>query len=342
MSLLAGSAILIDRLSFFQHKEIIAEVKEHLGGVRRQLDRQISSNFTILAEIMEHVRQGQGKLMRPMLYIVSEAALENRHDRDSIEIAAAFELIHISSLLHDDVLDHSDQRRNRSTLNRRWDNRSAILMGDMLYSRACRTFNRLCNRQIVDQITKIVISMCEGQLIELQERDNLLISEKSYEEIIRKKSAELISLVCRVAAEQSKPESNWNTVLERYGLHLGMAFQIIDDVLDYTGGDDQFGKEVFNDLAEGNVTLPLIHALSTVPSEQLSYYQEQLKKEGGKRLEVLAPLLESVDLKDGLRYAERRAEEHADLARCALQVLPENRYRQALVDVTEFVVQRNS
>jgi octaprenyl-diphosphate synthase len=254
-------------------------------------------------------------------------------------LAVVFEFIHAASLLHDDVVDHAKFRRNRPAANTVWGNQAVVLVGDFLYSKAMRLTVGYDSVRILEVLSEATTGMSEGEVLQLVYADNLEISEEEYIEVITRKTAVLISAACQIGAIFGGSDMQREKALKAYGHNLGIAFQLIDDTLDYTGDVKELGKPVGNDIQEGKATLPLICALRNgKPGDSARlrdfFNSKQLRNED------FAEIKELVTRSGGLDYTSRLASHHIQMAKQALAVFPEHPIRDLLSDIADYVICR--
>ncbi len=309
-------------------KRLYAHIHSRLRDVEKALQRLTRSSNPLIAEINAYLFDHSGKRIRPALLLLS-AGLSGRVDGNrAVECGALVELLHTASLLHDDIIDHSDLRRGRKTVHVKWGPNITVLLGDFLYikSLARSLSNRLPGLARI--LTDVSTQMIEGELAEYRQSGNLDLTEKDYLDIIRRKTASLFSASCRIGGMLGGLSAEKENALAEYGTCLGMSFQIIDDLLDYTGDEKTMGKPALSDLAEGRVTLPLIRAL---------------RHQGAKERKRLRRLFGSAIIREGpaLGQTYRRAEAFSRRASEALKDFPPSPHKQSLSLLTRFVLERN-
>lgn len=322
-------------------KRIFDLIKAELALVEEEYERQASSNIQVIDYLGEYLRASGGKRVRPALLILSNYAVGGNAAKDNvIRLATVMEMLHTATLVHDDIIDNADLRRNRSSVNARFGNQTAVLMGDWLYMSAFETTVRERSLEIIDILTRLTRKMTEGELIQLTRIGRLDISEAEYFDILERKTAFLFSACCEVGAILAGAGVAEQNALRDYGMHLGVAFQLSDDVLDLTSETETLGKAAGSDLLEGKLTLPLIYLLEKVPS--LEAKLEKIMFDGEYTAisrEDLRALLRDHGV---IQVIKERADDYVDRARKSLDVLPESRYRSCLEDVLTFVTGRSS
>jgi octaprenyl-diphosphate synthase len=309
-----------------------------LGRVGDELRRIIAADFPVVADVNEHLLHMKGKLFRPTLLLLSHQAA-GADDPRAVTLAAVVELIHLATLVHDDSVDHSVLRRGLPTINALFSHQVAVIMGDYLYSRAIIELVRLDDIAPLRVFARVTNEMTIGEMRQLEAHDKLAYSEAQYDELIRAKTASLLSAACEVGALRAPAE--YRDALARFGMRLGMAFQIADDLLDYTAAEAVTGKPSGLDLREHKITLPLIAALGAMPAEDRRRVHELMTTaEPGDAL--VADVIRSVGAAGGLDSARRRALEFAQQAEAELDILPPSAARDALRDSIAYAVERRS
>lgn len=299
------------------------------------IDR-LESDVELVENIGHYIVEAGGKRLRPLLVLLAARACGYRGEQH-IQLAAVIEFIHTATLLHDDVVDTSDLRRGRLTANARWGNAPSVLVGDFLYSRAFQMMVSLGDVAVMRVLADTTNVIAEGEVQQLLNARNPDLTEQDYFTVIDKKTAQLFSAASEIGALIARCDSDQCARLRDYGRHLGIAFQLVDDALDYQGDSEALGKNVGDDLAEGKATLPLIHAMKTAP-EQAGIIRDALL-EGG--LEQLEPIVKLVHQTGALDYTMARAQEHAERAIALLDGFSDSPEKQALADLARFSVDRS-
>lgn len=316
-------------------------IRPELALVEEEYERQASSNIQVIDYLGEYLRASGGKRVRPALFILSNyAAGGDAKAENVIRLATVMEMLHTATLVHDDIIDNADLRRNRSSVNARFGNQAAVLMGDWLYMSAFETTVRERSLEIIDILTRLTRKMTEGELMQLTLIGRVDISELEYFDILRRKTAYLFSACCEIGAILASAPVDQRAALGAFGMDLGIAFQLADDVLDLTSGTEQLGKAAGSDLLEGKITLPLIRLIQQEPAtaQQL----ERIMFEGSYRALQRDDLIQSLQDSGAIESIKREAQTYADRARKNLDVLPQSRYRSCLEDVLAFVTERKS
>ena len=319
-----------------QLHEIQAPVRERLDEVAAELQRVVVADFPMIEAITGHLLSMKGKMFRPTLTLLA-SAVEGRSEPRAIPLAAVVELVHLATLVHDDSVDHSTLRRGMPTINALFTHQISVIMGDFLYSRAVVELVRVGDMAPLQVLAHATNQMTIGEMRQLTALDALRFSEEDYDALIDAKTASLLSAACEIGAIAGA--ARHRQALARYGLQLGMAFQIVDDLLDYTADTSTTGKPTGLDLREHKVTLPLIHALRHVSAPGRAVV-ERLFAESEPDDEMIANVIGIVEEHGGLDYARRRGERFADEAAEALSELPESRATAALRDAIAYVMER--
>jgi len=299
--------------------------------------QELTSDVVLINQIGHYIINSGGKRLRPMLLLLTAKALNYQQDNHLV-LAAVIEFIHTATLLHDDVVDESDLRRGKDTANAVWGNAASVLVGDYLYSSAFEMMVRTNNMRVMEILSKTTTAIAEGEVLQLLNCNNPAITEEKYLEVISRKTAILFSAATRLGAVIANAHSDIEESIAAYGQHLGVAFQLIDDVLDYTSNKDELGKNLGDDLAEGKPTLPLIYAIENGTKDQADTITNAIKT--GNR-ESFNEVYDIVKATNAITYTEQRANEEAQKAINALNNLPDSEYKEALELLARFSVQRN-
>jgi len=317
-------------------RDIQAPVRADLTAVGEELWRIVSADVPLVQDVQGHLMGMKGKLFRPTLLLLS-SSVEGESPRKAISFAAIIELIHLATLVHDDAVDHSVLRRGMPTLNALFSHQVSVIMGDYLYLRALRELVTIGDLEAMRAITFASNDMTIGEIRQLAQYDALAFSESDYETLIRAKTAALFMAACDVGAQCGAPRHR--QALARYGERLGMAFQVADDLLDYTEQQEMTGKPSGLDLKEHKVTLPLIAALREMP-ESARKRVDALFASPEPDDEAIAEVVAIVEAHGGLDYARRRADQYSREAEEALAELPEGPSKSSLMDAIGYVVER--
>ncbi len=314
-------------------------IAAELAEVESRFAAELVSDLSCVNDLARHLEQYRGKMLRPMLVLLS--GLASRPDRPLGDahrvLAAVVEMVHMATLVHDDVLDESQIRRRAVTINTLRGNEAAVMLGDYLISHAYHLCSSLDSQVAARLIAAATDTVCEGELLQLSNRNNWSLDEQTYFEIIRRKTAALCGVSCRLGAIASSADKSTCDSLDRYGELLGVAFQIIDDVLDLTGDQAVVGKSLGKDLEKGKLTLPLIHRLETAPPAQRQQLVQLLRGDTpGKAQRIGQILAES----DSVPYARKRAEQLVEQAKAQLNALPASAARDTLMFIADGVITR--
>lgn len=299
---------------------------------------RLHSDILLVRQVAEYIVSSGGKRLRPILVLLIAKALGYRGERH-VDLAAVIEFIHTATLLHDDVVDESALRRGRSTANAMFGNAASVLVGDFLYSRAFQMMvecNSLRVMQVMADATNVI---SEGEVLQLMHIGDLDLNEEDYFQVIRYKTAKLFEAGAQIGAILAEVDEPTETAAATYGRELGVAFQIIDDVLDYSGSTDAIGKNLGDDLAEGKLTLPLLYVLQHGSEAQKTVIREAISAQNH---EHFAAVLQAVHATGALDYARQRAREAAQRAQAALAALPESAVKAVLWQLADFAVTRQS
>lgn len=317
---------------------IYQPIEEELSRVRRVFEDELGSDLPFLGELCRHVGRFRGKMVRPALVLLSGKACGNVTREHSI-VAAVAELVHIATLVHDDVLDGGLVRRGLPSVTVLQGNQGAVLLGDFLISHAFHLCSSLDSQYASRLIGSTTNTVCEGELLQVHERGNFKLSEEQYFEIISRKTASLISTCCLLGAKFAGAKPGLMAAFEAFGLNLGIAFQIIDDVLDITGSEAEMGKTLGRDIEEGKVTLPVIHLIRDGAREDRDEALHILSNGYADRL----PRIRELAVRnESVSYAMNTASRYTRMALENLAELPESDAQRALAQMARFVIQRRA
>jgi octaprenyl-diphosphate synthase len=325
---------LVDGVTLNKIQIFIAADMQAVDAVIRS---SLHSEVTLINTIGEHIISGGGKRLRPSLVLLSSGMfgeIETQHH----QLAAIVEFIHTATLLHDDVVDESQMRRGKSTANHLFGNAASVLVGDFVYSRAFQMMVKLQNMRVMEILAETTNIIAEGEVLQLLNIHNADVTEQDYLKVIHFKTAKLFEAATRLGAVISGANSTDETALAQYGMRLGTAFQLIDDVLDLSGDAKQIGKNLGDDLSEGKPTLPLLVAMHRGDAVQAATIRNAIKNGG---LDELPAVLAAVKTTDALNYVRDLAANEARLGCEAIVHLPDSANKQALIDLAEFAVKRD-
>lgn len=313
-------------------------IEPQFEAVNDYIINHLGSNVPLVEKIGHYIVESGGKRLRPLLVLLAANAAGYQGDKH-IPLAAIIEFIHTATLLHDDVVDNSDLRRGKDTANAKWGNAPSVLVGDFLYSRAFQVLVEIGSMPIMEVISNATNVIAEGEVLQLLNTKNPDTTEEAYMQVILGKTAMLFEAATEagaILAEASKEEQEG---LRLYGLHLGTAFQLIDDVMDYLSTAEEMGKNVGDDLAEGKATLPLIHAMRSGNEEQRKLVRQAIRKGG---LDDLQPIMNIVKETGAIEYTQEKAQAEADKAIAALDALKDTSFKETLIQIANLAVKRKS
>jgi len=299
------------------------------------LDR-LASDVVLINQVGHYIVGSGGKRLRPVIVLLAANAL-GYSGKHHIDLAAIVEFIHTATLLHDDVVDGSEQRRSRDTANAVWGNAASVLVGDFLYSRSFEMMVEVDDMRVMNILSTATNKIAEGEVLQLLNCHDPDVDEARYREVILRKTATLFEAGTRLAGVVTDADQSIDEALAAYGRHLGTAFQMIDDALDYGSSGVDIGKNIGDDLAEGKPTLPLIRAMQ-VGTPEVSALIRQVIEEGG--VDRVDEVIKAIQSTDAIEYTANLAREEARLAKEALEALPASAYRDALAAVADFSVDR--
>ena len=306
-------------------------------AVDRVIRSRLDSEVALIRQVSEYIIGNGGKRLRPILVILSSGAFGFEGEA-KYELAATIEFIHTATLLHDDVVDTSEQRRGKATANALFGNAASVLVGDFLYSRAFQMMVNVGIMEVMRTVADATNIIAEGEVLQLLNCHNADIDEESYLQVIRYKTAKLFEAASRIGAILGNGGQDSVDAMSKYGMHLGTAFQLIDDILDYSGDINDTGKNLGDDLIEGKPTLPLIRALETGDPEQSRLIRNAIENGG---IEEFEKILQALEKTDALEYAKMRARSEADLACQAISAIPHSKFKESLIQLADFAVTRN-
>ena len=336
----SGQTIELDQEAKITARRIFSLISNELLQVELEFERQARSNVQVINYLGEYLRLSGGKRVRPALTILANYAVGGDGSRyNSIRMATVMEFLHTATLVHDDVIDKADTRRKRPTINALYGNETAVLMGDWLYMSAFETSLAERSLPILDILTRVTRKMTEGELLQLTLLGHADVSEAQYFDVLKRKTAYLFSASCEIGAILGQANEEHQTALREYGLHLGTAFQLIDDLLDFTASEDALGKAAGADLLGGKVTLPLIYLREAEP-KALEMVQTVLR-EGRYEAVSQQELRDALDRTGALDRARARADEYAENARSALEILPDSDYCDSLRSLPTYILNRD-
>lgn len=318
--------------------ELRALVTEDIAAVDRLIESRLYSDVVLINRLSHYIIASGGKRLRPLVALLAAKAAGYDGTRH-IEVAVIVELIHTATLLHDDVVDASKMRRGRETANLVWGNEASVLVGDFLYSRAFQMMVDLRNMRVLEILADATNTIAEGEVMQLVSCRDPDTTEERYLTTIHNKTAKLFEAAALLGAVVAGREAEFEHSLCAYGRHLGTAFQLVDDALDYSASPEELGKNIGDDLAEGKPTLPLLYAMWHGSASQAAMVREAIEHGGLDRIAEISAAIESTG---AITYTSARARAEAKKALAALADIPKSPYRDALEALVDFAVNRNS
>ena len=337
---MSGHTIALDEEARISARRIFSVIANELMQVEVEFERQARSNVQVIDYLGEYLRASGGKRVRPALTILSNYAVGGDGSRyNSIRMATVMEFLHTATLVHDDIIDKADTRRKRPTVNALYGNETAVLMGDWLYMSAFETSLAERSLPVLDILTSVTRKMTEGEILQLTLLGEAEVSEAQYFDVLKRKTAYLFSASCEIGAILGGASETQQIALRDYGLSLGTAFQLIDDLLDFTSSEEALGKAAGADLLGGKVTLPLIYLRDSEPGAREMI--QTVLREGEYRSVKPQDLLGVMVRSGALQQAQARANEYAEEARAALEILPESDYSDSLKSLPTYILDRD-
>ncbi len=320
-------------------EQITAPVDRDMDKVNAFISNELRSDIVLINTISNYIISNGGKRLRPIILLLAAGACGNT-TAHHISLAAIIEFIHTATLLHDDVVDASELRRGQVTANDVWGNQASVLVGDFLYSRAFQQMVKINNMRVMDILADTTNMIAEGEVLQLMNSHNAGITENDYYETIRRKTAILFQAACQLGAVISNTSRSTEQALADYGLNMGIAFQLIDDVLDYSGDADKTGKNIGDDLNEGKTTLPLIRAMKMLPDTEKEYIVDIIENEASP--EQINRVIEIINRTDAIDYSKQHALAYTQRATQALTGLSNTKFKKSMLDLSGFFVSRVS
>ncbi len=317
--------------------DIRSLIADDMRSVDALIESRLNSDVALVRRISEYIIGGGGKRLRPALVLLAAGCLGYRGVTHH-ELAAVIEFIHTATLLHDDIVDVSEMRRGRKTANSQFGNAPSVLVGDFLYSRAFQMMVSAGNMRVMAVLADATNAIAEGEVLQLLNTRNASISEAEYFGVVQRKTAKLFEAAGQIGAIIAGADPEDEKCLAQYGLHLGTAFQLIDDVLDYSGDTSETGKNLGDDLSEGKPTLPLIRVIQNGSREQAALVRHAIEN-GGK--EDFQPVMEAIRATDALEYTREMARAESALACKGIERLRNSPYRESLLALAQFAVDRS-
>lgn len=320
-------------------RKFLNKFNHQFEEINRELGKSLISKIPLVREIAQHSILGAGKRLRPLLFVLSSQLCGYEKD-DVYTLSTIFEYIHTASLLHDDVLDNAELRRKKPSANQLWGTSAAVLSGDYFYSKSSALAVDYKNLHFLKMITDTTVRMTEGQLLELEQTHNWHISKDDYMEIIISKTAALISATCACGAIIAGADQEIVDHLKDFGMNLGIAFQMMDDILDYTSCEEEFGKPVGKDLREGKITLPLIYTLSKLQTDEVERLRALFTSEEATDGDY-SELIDRVRSNGALDRIRSEARDYVERAASALKVIPNSPVKEDLMAINAYLIKRH-
>jgi octaprenyl-diphosphate synthase len=323
----------IDRMDFNIIQKLISEDMKH---VNRLIQKRLHSEIVLVNQLSHYIIASGGKRLRPMLSLLAARACGYEGDKH-INIAAIVEFIHTATLLHDDVVDESDMRRGKDTANNIWGNQAAVLVGDFLYSRSFEMMVDVGEMRVMEILAQTTNIIAEGEVLQLLNCNDPDTDEARYLEVIYSKTAKLFEAACQLGAVLAGLSAEDEKAIAQYGIHLGTAFQLVDDILDYSASASEMGKNVGDDLAEGKPTLPLIIALERSSGDEAALIRSAIEEGGLDKIDEIMAIIEKTE---AIAYSANIAKKEVEKANACLSCLAETSYKTALESLAWFSIRR--
>ena len=317
-------------------EEIRTLTADDMSAVNDLILKRLHSDVVLINQVGAYIINSGGKRLRPMIVLLAAHCCGYKGNRH-IDLAAIIEFIHTATLLHDDVVDGSDMRRDRETANAVWGNEASVLVGDFLYSRSFEMMVEVGQMSVMDILSSATNRIAEGEVLQLLNCNDPDTTEQAYMEVIIRKTATLFEAGSRLGAVLGEASKEHEEAMAAYGMHLGIAFQLVDDALDYNSSNEDIGKNIGDDLAEGKPTLPLIQAIKK-SDEATAKILRHIIETGG--LDKIDLVMEAIEKSGAIAYTIEMAQQEAEKAKEALKLFPESPYREALAALADFSVAR--
>jgi len=315
---------------------LLAPINHEMREVDRVIRERLRSDVVLINELARYIINSGGKRLRPAVVLLAARGC-GYEGQNHLQIAVIIEFIHTATLLHDDVVDGSKLRRGNQTANALWGNEASVLTGDFLYSRSFQMMVELGNMRIMDILADTTNTIAEGEVLQLLNTHNADVTEAEYMDVIERKTARLFQAGTQLGAIIAGQPEPVEQAMAAYGLHLGKAFQLVDDALDYGASAVELGKNIGDDLAEGKVTLPLIHAIRHGTAEQAALIRQAIESGG---LDHIEPVQRAIESTQAIEYTSAAAKREADKAIAGLDVIPDSSYKEALRELAMFSAER--
>lgn len=319
-------------------KSIQDLVAEDMEGVNNAIRQYLHSDVALINQMANYIINSGGKRLRPILAILCARACGYSGEKHYL-VAAIIEFIHTATLLHDDVVDESNLRRGHETANAIWGNETTVLVGDFVFSRSFEMMVDVGEMRVMEILARASNTIAEGEVMQLLNCNDPDTTEDRYMMVIQSKTAKLFEAACQLGAILAGQSKEIEQACAAYGTHIGTAFQLKDDLLDYQASPEEMGKNIGDDLSEGKPTLPLIHALKNSQGSAAEMIRDAIINGGKKDMQEIMQVIKSTN---AISYTEDSANKQAQIARKQIETLPSNQYRDALLELTDFVNTRNS
>ena len=319
-------------------ENIISPIKIHLESVNNVIKKSLSSDIPIINQISSHIISSGGKRMRPILHLLI-SGMSGEINEANHKIAAIIEFIHTATLLHDDVVDQSAKRRNIKTANVLFGNAASILVGDFIYSRSFQMMVEIDNMKIMNILSSTTNAISEGEVLQLLNSHNPDISEEQYFKVVQFKTAKLFEACGSLAGISNNNSAETIDSYSKLGLHFGVIFQLIDDILDYSGDASQIGKNIGDDLSEGKVTLPLIYAMKNSTKNQCNLIKDAIKVGD---ISKLPDIIEIIEETQSISKVQIKSEEQLNNIKTILDKMPNNDFKRIVLNLAEYCVYRKN
>ena len=318
--------------------DVAALTDGDMRAVDKLISTSLASDVVLVSQVSEYIVMSGGKRLRPLIVLLAAQALGYEGDQH-VRAAAIIEFIHTATLLHDDVVDSSKRRRGQDSANTVFGNQASVLVGDFLYSRAFQMIVDIGDMRITRILADATNTIAAGEVMQLMSVHDPDTTEKDYRQVIYRKTARLFEAGAQIAAVLARQDTETETSMIDYGRHLGTAFQLVDDALDFDASPDELGKNLGDDLAEGKATLPLIYAMQKASDDDSNLIRKAILEGGLDQLSQIPAIIHSTG---ALQYTAEKAREAADLAIESLRGIPDSEYKQALINIAELSIQRRS
>lgn len=320
-------------------RDVLRQYEQDIRKMEESFKGYFHSQVSLIPEVSEHLISSGGKRFRPLLLLIAADLCGYRGDR-RYPLSAVIEFIHTATLLHDDVIDHAETRRGRPSANQVWGNSASVLVGDFLYSKSFQLMSADGDISVINLLSNTTNIMAEGEVLQLQKCGDIDITEKEYLSVIEKKTAVLISAACAVGALISRAPEAKIEAMARFGMRVGMAFQLTDDTLDYMAAEEEFGKAIGMDIKEGKITLPLIHALRKCSPEERKRIKK-IVRESAKDGHAIGEITALIARHRGVDYALEKARTYIEEAKTYLEPFEDSQAKRALLTISDYIINRN-